>query len=265
MIESAKTRYGTFNFYSTDTIIGQAIKLYGEYTQIELELLKIFCNVEHTIIYDVGANIGYHSVGFASYAKHVYCFEPNLKNYKILELNTKSLNNVTLIQSGCSDKNTLGFVTDFDINKPGNYGECMLTNAGQSCNLIKLDDANLPIPHIIKIDVEGHELAVINGARNIITTHKPVIFYESMHGSGFDIIYDYLHDQLGYSIHWMFSGNYNPNNYNNNVINIFGSGGVINCLATPPGIKVEGLVPMISRNDTYTDFIQRLLKERQAK
>ena len=42
----------------------------------------------------------------------------------------------------------------------------------------RLDDIYDGIPSIIKIDVEGHELQVLEGAINTIKTHMPMILIE---------------------------------------------------------------------------------------
>lgn len=259
-ITTARTRYtDNFHFYEKDVIIGRSIKIYGEYTQIELDLLAQYIN-ENIIVYDVGGNIGYHTVAFAHRAKHVYSFEPNLKNYKLLEMNTKNLNNVTIVKAAVSDTKGKSFISDYELDNNGNYGECMMSEtSGQPCATIRLDDLNLPDPQVIKIDVEGHELKVFNGARNIITKNTPIIFYEAMHGSGFDQIYDFLHTDLGYNLYWIAVPNYNPRNYNNVSQNVFGQGGVINILALPKQYPVDSyLEKMVDRNDTHVKFLQRL-------
>jgi FkbM family methyltransferase len=263
MIKSSKTRYSDdFYYYSGDTIIGRSIELYGEYTETEIDVLKNYIDRD-SIVYDVGGNIGYHTVAFATMCKQVYSYEPNNRNYTLLEKNTARLKNVRLIHAACSDVVGEAFISDYDTNKPGNYGECMMSDVGQPCNTIRLDDQDSPLPDLIKIDVEGHELKVFNGAKNIITKGRPVIFYESMHGTGFDLIYDFL-KSLNYTIYYCPAKNYNPNNYKQERRNIFGEGGVINCIALPHHKgKIVGLPEMIDRTDNYRIALGRFIKEKE--
>ena len=254
--------YGTINFYRNDGIIGASLLAYGEYTQFEINLLSHVINDE-TVVYDIGANIGYHTLGFASKAKHVYAFEPNNKNYKLLQANTGIHKNVTTYNFGVSDKNIDSFIEDFEPGVLNNYGELHLSNSGQPCKLVKLDDfikkENLPEPQVIKIDVEGHEYEVLMGLDNTIRNTLPVIFYEHQHGDHLPEIYDYL-TSLNYKIFWFGCPNYNPNNFKNNKNNYFENNtGVINAFAVPNTIQIKTNLPQkLSRNETYNDMLDRL-------
>lgn len=265
MIDHARTRYTSkFYFYANDYIIGASIKLYGEYTETEIDLLRNFINA-NSVVYDIGGNIGYHTVAFASMAKEVHSWEPNDRNYLLLEKNTQELNNVKLYH--CAVSNVVGeaFISDYDTTKPGNYGECMMAEAGQPCKTVRIDDLDLPLPDVIKIDVEGHELKVFQGMQNTISKSRPVIFYESMHGTGFDIIYDML-KTLGYTIYYYPAKNFNPNNFNGVTENVFGNGGVINCIALPPSKgKINGLPEMVERSDNYNIALGRFIKAQEKK
>lgn len=246
-----------FYVYRNDVIIGQSIRLYGEYTQVELDLLKHFCD-QNTIVYDIGANIGYHSVGFASMAKHVYCFEPNDKHYKLLGMNTKHLQNVSMFKQAIGDYVGKTYISDFDLNKPGNYGEAMCVDVGIETDICTIDSLQLPKPTLIKMDTEGFEYKVLQGGIKTITKHKPIIFFESHNVKELDLIFDMLNG-LKYKIYWMASPNFNPNNYKRNQTNVFGYGGVVNCLAMPDTKPIiSNLEPMIDRNDTHIKFFERM-------
>jgi FkbM family methyltransferase len=260
-VDYAYTRYvDKFYYYKNDTIIGQSLRHYGEYTELEIELLKNFIK-PHYSIYDVGANIGYHTVAFARLGKHVYAFEPNKKNLQLLKKNTRKLENVTIFDAACSNSNGTLFVQDFDTNVPGNYGEMLIQDDGQECKSITLDDLDdVYGPDLLKIDVEGHELQVLRGAIKTIVEFNPIIFYEA-HGTDLAEIYDLLTD-LGYRLYWYPCPNYNPGNYKRNPVNMFGNGGVSNILALPKQHKkISNLEQVINRDDTLQNAFKRV-KER---
>ena len=260
-VDYTVTRYNNkFYYYKNDTIIGASLRHYGEYTELEIELLKNFIKPHHAI-YDVGANIGYHTVAFSKLAKHVYAFEPNKKNLKLLNKNVKECNNVTVFDVACSNSNTELKIQDFDIDVPGNYGEMLINETGQSCKAVTIDDLNdIFAPDVLKIDVEGHELQVLRGSIKTITEFNPVIFYEA-HGTELAEIYDLL-TELGYKLYWYPCPNYNPRNYKANRQNIFGHGGVVNILALPQSYKkVDNLVPVINRTDTIQLAFKRVNKQ----
>lgn len=259
-LDYSNTRYvDKFYFYKNDTIIGNSLRHYGEYTELEIELLKNFIKPHHAI-YDVGANIGYHTVAFSRLAKHVYAFEPNQKNLKLLKKNIKECKNVTVFDVACSNTNTELKIQDFDIDKPGNYGEMLISDTGQTCKAVTIDDLDdIYAPDVLKIDVEGHELQVLRGTIKTIVEFEPIIFYEA-HGTELAEIYDLLTD-LGYRLYWYPCPNYNPRNHKRNTTNIFGYGGVVNILALPKSHKkIENLVSVINRDDTIQQAFSRANK-----
>lgn len=261
------TRYSPITYcYRGDNIIGISLAYYGEYTEQEIDLLKNFLNTE-TIVYDIGANIGVHTQAFSKYAKHVYAFEPNSNNYKLLELNTIYDKNVTLFD--CAISNDIGYthIEQFELGTVGNYGECKIVEDGQLCTMSTIDymveqNEILP-PNVIKIDVEGHENSVFEGMERTIKKYLPVIFYEAIH-CDLSSIYDILNDN-GYTLYWFPVGNYNPNNFYKNTNNIFGQGGVINILAVPKRIDLKTNMPrVLDRDDTWIKTVERLQSQNEA-
>lgn len=259
-----KTRYTDyFAVYKNDTIIGPSIFYYGEYTQSELDILDNFIQPGY-VIYDIGANIGYHTLHFATKKdSKVYAFEPNNKNFDLLQYNTRFHDNVTCLNVGVSDSDRTAYVSDFEFDKHDNLGEMKISDSGQECKLVKLDDMKLPPPNVIKIDVEGHEDSVFRGCKKIIEENHPIIFYEAMH-TDLASIYDQL-NQLGYNLYWIGIPNYNPKNFNKNPQNIFGNGGVVNILASPFYLpKIKNLPPVIDRDDTYGKMVERVTQKQDA-
>lgn len=262
MIEAASTRYtDQFHFYSNDLFIGQSIRLYGEYTEAEVQLLFNFIGND-TVVYDIGANIGYHTHAFASKAKHVYAFEPNRRNMGLLRLNTKTLKNVTRVPAACGHEDGITYIGDFDPDRVGNFGKCEISTEGtfarsDLCVIRRIDSLQLPPPGVIKIDVEGLELQVLVGAEQTIVKYQPVIFYEAQHVPGQDQIYRFLVDALGYKLYWYPVGNFNPNNFRQNTQNVFFNGGVVNILAVPSIVPPLPLPPVINDTDTYEQCVAR--------
>lgn len=258
MIESAKTRYlDNFYFYEGDLFIGHSIKYYGEYTQVEIEYLEKYITKD-SVVFDIGANIGYHTTAFGALAKEVHSFEPNHKNFALLEKNAETYDNIYLYNCACSHIDGVSHISDYTIGENGNYGKCELSLEGQECRTFRLDSLNIPGPDIIKIDVEGHELSVFVGAQETIKKHKPVILYENMHSDDSPTIYDFLTAQ-GYKIYWAHAFNYNEQNFAGNERNIFANSGVINCLAVPSDMsQPDYLEPMLSRDDASSDYVDRM-------
>lgn len=260
---SCPTRYNpVFYFYRGDNIIGASLAYYGEYTENELGMLRNFINPT-TVVYDIGANIGVHTVGFAKSAKHVYAFEPNNNNFKLLDINTTHDHNVTLFDCAISNSVGTAKIEQYELGSIGNFGECKLSDIGQDCPMTTIDqlvaDNEIEPPHVVKIDVESHELEVLQGMEKTIKENLPVIFYEAMH-CDLAKIYDMLNG-LAYKLYWMPCSNYNPNNFYNNKENIFGNGGVLNILALPFHIEIKTNLPeVISRDDTWELAVERIKK-----
>ncbi len=130
---------------------------------------------DEDVFYDIGANVGLYSclVGSAVSNCQIYSFEPHPLNIESLETNLK-LNNIngTIFQLAVSNEEGT-----FDFSSEGTeagLGEHSLDTSGSestvSVTVRQLDNLrkeyNIPVPTIVKIDVEGAELDVIRGAKN---------------------------------------------------------------------------------------------------
>jgi len=150
-------------------------------TTYESPVTHLFENIvkEGDVIYDIGAHVGYFTLLFSVLVGNkgkVVAFEPNKKNLEILKRHLKinRCKNVIVVDKAVSDKTGITF---FDTGDGSWTGKISLTGEYE-VEVVKLDDfisKNL-IPSVIKIDVEGEELNVLRGAKNLLEKYKPTIF-----------------------------------------------------------------------------------------
>jgi FkbM family methyltransferase len=122
---------------------------------------------------DVGANIGNHSVYFATNtaADRVFSFEPVRRARTVLarfvELNSL-WTAITPIPYACSDsEGEVEVVESMAVDEVHVKYQCR-----------RIDDLiNLPVS-LIKMDIEGAEPFALRGAVRILTEHKPIMFIE---------------------------------------------------------------------------------------
>jgi len=131
-------------------------------------------------VVDVGAHIGTHTVYFSTLVGErgqVYAFEPQLKIF--LELNANLLanraNNVKTFRYALGDK--MGRI-EMNKSEIENEGGTAVGHGGDRADQITLDSLKLNNVSFIKIDVEGYEDHVLDGAVKTITQNKPVILCE---------------------------------------------------------------------------------------
>jgi FkbM family methyltransferase len=124
---------------------------------------------------DVGANIGGYAIRAAKYCK-VYAIEPLPRNYKILKINEK-LNNVKINSFNIAAGNKNGKVKLY--YKIGDWGKPSIKrefNEFIEVEMKPLDEIiNEESIDLIKIDVEGVEDLVLEGARNLLNRTKMII------------------------------------------------------------------------------------------
>ena len=56
--------------------------------------------------------------------------------------------------------------------------------------------------HLIKIDVEGHEMSVLKGARRVLERDRPTVVLEALAGAPLDPLLAEF-EPLGYDAHWV--------------------------------------------------------------
>jgi len=140
-------------------------------------------------MFDIGANIGWYSIGIAKHKKNVniYSFEPIPKVFENLKSNLKlnKSTNIKIFNHGFYNKNkqlTFYYYPDAsgyssNVPFPGKKGfekvQCELIILDEFVNKNKISKIDF-----IKCDVEGAELFVFQGGVNSIKQFKPIILSE---------------------------------------------------------------------------------------
>jgi FkbM family methyltransferase len=176
---------------------------------------NLFCSiVRHCRIqsfWDVGANIGYYSwlVKSLMPSAHVRMFEPEPDNLWLVgeTISRNAILGVTLREVAASDaRGICWFARDWISGSTGgvlgdtqSYSERQwrVTPRKAAVTALLLDDERRIAGRadLIKIDVEGHEEAVIRGALETIRSDQPILIIECFHG-GRELITALQH--LGY-------------------------------------------------------------------
>ena len=122
---------------------------------------------------DIGAWWGPWTLWWGPKAKTIEAFEPNPNMLSDLKQTTNKLNNCTVYNTALGD--TTGKVS---MQYETHTGTCHIKDYNGSINLRTLDSYNFQDVDIIKIDVEGFEIPVLNGAKQTILSQHPWIQIE---------------------------------------------------------------------------------------
>ena len=159
--------------------------------EFDAELLLLeFLLKEDSVFFDIGANKG----EYAYYAerlinpKNIYLFEPEKKLNKQLNAIFKDCKVFDAALSDSSGTHqfkipVINGVADNCLsslevdNKEDNETEAIIYEVRTNTLDAFIKEKNV-FPDLIKIDVEGHELSVLKGAENYISTHHPTLIIE---------------------------------------------------------------------------------------
>ena len=253
-------RHGTMLVNVNDTYMGQAYLRYGESFEAEIEVLLGLLRYPGLVM-DVGANMGVHSVPLAKelarQGRQMLSFEPQPVIFQQLcaNLAINGLMNVLALPYACGSAPGVVTFSAPDYRQAGNFGGVSMSARGGisavvTAPLHTLDEiVGEAQVALIKIDVEGFELEVLKGAKNLITRWLPAMFIENDRLEKSSALIQWLLDRE-YQLWWHISPMYNPNNFFGNKENIFGNTGSVNmlCLHQSRKITVEGATRITDAN-----------------
>jgi FkbM family methyltransferase len=202
--------------YKHDAFYQQRIANAGPYQKKNLIRLRQLRPKARTIV-DVGANIGMNTIEYATWANCVHAFEPTPQTYSMLERSVDFARQQGNTARGWfPDSKSLTGFADTEVRAEIHTHQVALSSRpGKSQIIVKKDNAghnyldNLHLPtrtgqirtrptepptvdvelrtldsydlddvDIIKIDVEGHEFDVVQGAEQTIIKHRPIVQLE---------------------------------------------------------------------------------------
>ena len=147
----------------------------------EMGLLKFIVDPKR-ICLDVGANLGLFTYFLSRYSPHVYAFEPNPIPLRILRYVADK--NVTVLQMALSNKTGEAELVVPKGRKGWSSNGASIEYGEGEGHVVKvpgsrIDDLDYRDIGFIKIDVEGHEKSVLEGAQETLERDRPNLFVEN--------------------------------------------------------------------------------------
>jgi FkbM family methyltransferase len=194
-----------FDFKMVDKTSGYGVGFQilnkGSYEETEVSLCKFLLNRclkdngPGVVAIDCGANIGVHTIEWGKMLQgkgSIISFEPQKQIYYALCGNIAINNcfNVTAYNLSVGDKDEIIDIPMPNYFMPSTFGSMELKqhekseDIGQTLNeTVKVEQIRLdalPVSRVdfIKIDVEGMEFEVLEGAKSVINRYKPIMLIE---------------------------------------------------------------------------------------
>jgi FkbM family methyltransferase len=240
-----KGKYGYVTYNKHDKYIGKSIEKYGEFSDLEVDVFRQVCQAGDVVI-EVGANIGAHTLPLSQIvgeSGRVYAYEPQRIVFQTLcaNLAINGIANVECFQAAVCDRpGEILRIPEIRYDVPTNFGgvELRKFSEGQPVKTARLDDlldlapATLKRLKLIKADVEGMEIDVINSARALIVQYQPILYLENDRRDKSQQLIELLFS-LGYKAFWHLPPLFNPNNVARCRENIFPKTISYNLLCVP--------------------------------
>lgn len=214
-----QTAYGQMLCNRNDQNVGRLLIEYGEFSGDECDFLLSILKPDDVVI-EVGANIGALTVPIAQKVKRVIAYEPQRLVFQTLcaNLALNSIQNVYPIRDAVGAKEEWVAMPELDPNEPYNFGGVeMRTGAG----IVRVSQLRGECS-FLKLDCEGMEGEVLDGAEEMIRQYRPTIYMENDRPEKRDALIKQI-ESLGYTWEWHYPPLFRANNYRGNTVNVFGN------------------------------------------
>ncbi len=251
-----RARHGTMLVNENDRFLGQAYLHYGECCELELRLLEQLSDLPGMTI-EVGANMGIFTVPLAlrlaQRGQAMMAFEPQPVIFQQLcaNLALNGLTNVQAMPYACGAEESYVTFEVPEYGQMGNFGGVEMklrgdlptaqamsasrNTLGRLCRVpcFRLDSF-LPTEPVgmMKIDVEGFELAVLEGASQTIARERPLLLVENDRHEKSVALTAWLLGH-GYRLWWHMTPLFNPDNLLGCTDDVYGEVVSLNMLCIP--------------------------------
>lgn len=256
-------RHGRFLANPRDIYIGRSLIEYGEFSEHEVMFLQQLVPPGGVVI-EAGANIGSITVPLARKAGAggmIHAFEPQMLVFQQLcaNLALNDLTNVQALNAGCGAEPGEIAIIRHDPARDNNFGGIPLERLRSETDRLRirierLDQILSPARlDLIKADVEGMELAVLQGAQALIETFRPALYVENHDPESSPALIAHI-EALDYRCWWHLPRLFNPDNFAGKRENLFAGITSKNmvCLPRERATRVERLRPVASAQDHPT-------------
>jgi FkbM family methyltransferase len=256
--------YGlSFLFPEGDTAIGASLRDYGEFARPEVELIASYMDQfkDPGTFIDVGANIGAITLPLAAKRRDwkVIAIEAHRELSNVLAANTLNnrLYNVEVICAAVGAESGITTFPSVSLSSKINFG-VLGTHLKDKIRservlMLNLDDFAPPNTRLVKVDVEGAEAQVLQGAGNLIEKIRPIWLLEANRA---DPYHGYTEESAretrrvlsnaGYSLFWFFAPFTTANSSKAPAQRSTELRGDMNFIALPEGIANIWDLPKIS-------------------
>lgn len=249
-IKYAECADGPMLYLPNDAYIGRSLDTYGEFSRQEHEFFSFAAQRGGAAI-DVGANVGAHSLFMAKRYEQLFAFEPQPLLHRLLRANLSDFPSAITYPAVCGNDETIIYLPTLNYAIPNNFGgvgkyclDGMPDEQRKSFEMFKCQQRMIDRCEaiqaaekisLLKVDVEGMEKEVLEGARQTIAKHQPLLYVENDRPDKSQALVDYIYNVLAYRAWWHITMLFQPSNFRGAQENIFPGMASFNLICVPDG------------------------------
>jgi FkbM family methyltransferase len=242
-------RYGWMLF--SGPFIGKCFDLYGQYSEAEIAMMRSFLRDGGTVI-DVGANIGDLTIPLSKIVGEsgkVYAIESHPDNLHVLcaNLALNSIRNTKAINAFVATSN------DVDTGSSV-WGEFAYVSKSWRTPFLALDSLDLASCDLIKIDVDGKELDVLQSGETQIERHRPILYFENDVREASSKLLSYVMEKLGYDLYWHPAPIFDEDNFFGNPVNHWAPKSIVSLMVLGVPSERKTAIPNLRRITDKNDW-----------